>query len=264
MRAPDDTPAEAKTQSFRTTRSPNAALDAAEAYLEGAGVVAAPLRGRMVRTGDDLVVHYGRIVTNISAHQAANGADVHIARRGRYPLEDTRRWVFGLGILGFALAWGLAWYNADAERALSPLVTITFFFMGIIATVVGLYVIDRSLERRGGEVLRSLEDAIKGDPLLVLQREVDGLERSSSVANAILFYCVGLFIEFIVFLILVSEKSIWETIDQDLTLAFMRAVFGLPIVPAVLFGLIWFAASNRLHNQRMALVERRLRALDPR
>lgn len=258
LRAPDDTPSGERTQTFRTARSASDALDATEAYLDGAGTVTAALRGRLVRTGNDLVVHYGRVTTHVNVRAVGNGSEVHIARRGRAPLEETRRWLFGLGIIGFVLAWGLAWYNAGAQDALSPLVTITLFFLGIVATVIGLYVIDLSLERRSASLLHSLEDAVKGDALLVLQREVDGLERSSSVANAILFYCVSLLVEFLVFVILLGDADIRDNINEAVTLDVMRAVFALPVVPAILFGLVWFFAANRLHGERIRLVARRL------
>lgn len=257
----DEAPDPVEVQSFHTERAREDALDAAEVYLDGAGIVANSLKGRLVRSGDDtLAVHYGRITTRITVEKAHEGSRVRVTRKGQAPLEDTRTWLVGLGLGGFVLAWALAWYNARATEALPPLVMITFFFLALIGVVVALYVVDRSLERRSTSLTRSLEDAMRGDPLLVLQREVDGLERSSSIANGILAYCAMLILEFLIFVILLSD-GVRQGIDEAVTLEVMRAGFGLPVVPAVLFGLGWFWATNRLHGERMALVERRFRRL---
>lgn len=241
-------------QSFMTARGPHAALDAAEVYLEGAGVVATPLQGRLERTGDALVVHYGRITTRIRVEERAKGTAVDVARRGRVPLEDTRSWIFGLGVGGFLLGWGLAWYNSRAQSSLPPMVTMTLFFLGIFGAVLGLYFVDRSLERRSQSLVASLEDAMRGDPFLVLQREVDSLERTSAIANGVLAYCVCLVLEFIAFAI---ALDVGTAVDRANSLNVMPASFGLPVVPAVLFGLVWFAVVNRRHRHRLALVERR-------
>ena len=222
--------------------------------------MAAALRGRSVRQGDELVVHYGRITTHVNVQEEPAGSRVTVTRRGRGPLEETRRWVFGLGLAGFLLAWGLSWYNSRVTEFLSPLVTITLFFLGIFATVVGLYVIDRSLERRSASLCRSLEDAMQGDPILVLQREVDGLERNTAIANGVLFYCAGLLVQFIVYLIVFSG-GVRDRIDEAAALDAMKGVFGIPLVPAILFGVIWFAVANRHHARRLLLVERRFDGL---
>ncbi len=253
--AADDLPVDASVQTFHTDRDPHAALDAAQVYLEGAGVVAPPLQGHLERQGDALVVHYGRVTTHIRARKASGGSELEVARRGRGPLEETRRWVFGLGIGGFFLGWGLSWYNSRSQDALPPLVTMTLFFMGILGAIIGLYVIDRSLESRSQSLIGSLRDAMQGDPFLVLQREVDGLERSSSIANGILFYCAALVVEFIAFAV---TLGVGDAVDRAVATDLMPASFGLPIIPAVTFGLIWFAVTNRRHKERMALVERRL------
>lgn len=254
---PDDAPPDEGVQSFHTQRSPEQALEAAEEYLEGAGILAASLQGRFVRAGDELVVHHGRITTTISARADARGSAVKLVRQGKAPLEETRGWVFGLGLAGFVLAWGLAWYNARANDALSPLVTITLYFLGLVAVIVGLYVFDRSLERRGASLMRSLEDAMQGDPLLVLKREVDGLERSSGIANAVLFYCASIILEFLVFVLILADDGIRAGIDEAVTLDVMKAVAAIPIVPAILFGLVWYFVSGRIHRERFQVLRER-------
>lgn len=249
----DDVPL-AQSRTFKSARSPAKVLDAAEVYLEGAGIVATPLQGRMERTGNGLVVHYGRITTTINARRTETGSEVELVRSGRAPLEDTRRWLFAVGIGGFLLGWGLAWYNSRAQEALPPLVTMTLFFLGLMAFIVLLFVVDRSLEKRSTSIVDSLEDAVNGDALLVLQREIDGLERSSSIANGVIFYCVSLVAEFIAFAI---TFGVGTAVDKANALDVMPASFGIPVIPAVIFGLIWWAAINRTHSIRMGLVERR-------
>ncbi len=247
-------PEDGNLQSFTTHRGPHEALDAAQVYLEGAGTVAPKLQGQLERAGDALVVHYGRITTRIHAHKHASGTRLDVVRRGRVPLEETRRWLFGLGLGGFFLGWGLAWYNSRAQDALPPLVTMTLFFLAIFGVIVMLYVIDRSLEKRSGSLVRSLKDAMQGDPLLVLQREVDGLERSSAIANAVLAYCVFLIVEFIAFAV---TLGVGTAVDRAVALQVMPASFGLPVVPAAIFGAVYFWLSNRQHRTRFELVERR-------
>lgn len=250
----DDVPEEDAVQSFRIDRDPHDALDAAEVYLEGAGVVAPPLQGRLERKGDSLAVHYGRVTTHIQARPHGDGSELEVVRRGRGPLEETRRWVFALGIGGFLLGWGLSWYNSRAQQFLPPMVTMTLFFLGILGAIVLLYVIDRSLESRSQSLIGSLQEAMRGDPFLVLKREIDGLERSSAIANGILFYCASLVIEFIAFAI---TLGVGTAVDRTVAADVMPASFGIPVIPAVLFGLIYFAAMNRRHRERFALVERR-------
>lgn len=252
--AADDDWTQGPVQVFSTPRTPHAALDAAQVYLEGAGLVSPPLQGRLERKGDALVVHYGRVKTRIQAKATKSGANLEVARHGRGPLEETRRWIFGLGVAGFLLGWGLAWYNSRAQSALPPMVTMTLFFLGIFAAITVLYVIDRSLESRSQSLVGSLRDAMQADPFLVLQREIDGLERSSAIANGVLAYCVSLIIEFIAFAI---TLGVGTTIDKAVAADLMPASFGLPILPAVAFGIVWFVVSNRRHQNRLALVERR-------
>ncbi len=254
--ADDDVLEDGALQSFTTHRNPHDALDAAQVYLEGAGTVTPALQGSLERTGDALVVHHGRVTTRIRATEHASGTRLEVVRRGRVPLEDTRRWLFGLGIGGFLVGWGLAWYNSQAQDALPPLVTMTLFFVAIFAAIVMLYVIDRSLEKRSGSLVGSLKDAMQGDPLLVLRREVDGLERSSAIANGVLAYCVFLIIEFIAFSV---TLGVGTAFDRAVALELMPASFGLPVIPAVAFGALYFVYSNRKHNGRFDLVERRLR-----
>ncbi len=254
MVSEDDVPA-GPAQTFRTRRTPAQALDAAEVYLEGAGIVATPLQGSMERSGNGLVVHHGRITTVINATRTDDGSAVEVTRSGRAPFEDTRRWLFAIGIGGFLMGWGLAWWNSRAQEALPPLVTMTLFFLGLMAAIVLLFVVDRTLERRSASIVESLEDAINGDALLVLQREIDGLERSSSIANGAIFYCVSLFAEFIAFAI---TLGVGRAVDQANALEVMPASFGIPVIPAVAFGLIWFFSTNSIHAKRMQLVERRL------
>ncbi len=240
-------------QRFVVEQSPQAALDRAHTYLEGAGTVATQLAGHVERRPKSLVARHGRVDTHVTASLEAAGTVVEVRRHGEAPLENTRQWLIGAGIGGFLIAWALAVFNRRQEEFLDPLVTVTLFFVGMMALVVVLYFVDRSLERRSQSLILGLEDAVRGDPLLVLRREVDALERSSSVANAILFYFACLLVEFIVFAILWTE-GIREAIDQVVTLQVMRTGFLLPVVPALAFGLIYRFAARRIHRDRFALV----------
>lgn len=245
-------------QAFQVDRDADEVLDAAERYLEGAGSVAASLRGRIERQGDALVIQHGRVRTRIGATPRDGGTHVVVSRHGRAPLEDTRVLLFGVGIAGFVLAWALAWYNEKAAEGLSPLVTIALFFTGLLGAVVGLYIVDRSLERRSRSLMESLEDAMRGDPYVVLEREVAGLDRTAAVADGLLFYCVSLVVEFIIFVILLSE-GVRGAIDQAVTLEVMRWGFGLPVLPAALFGAVYYVGTRRAHEARL----RRLPQRDP-
>lgn len=262
MPAMGSPPARDLEQSFTVQRSPHDAMEAAAAYLEGAGTVSARMRGRLERYGDELVVHHGRIRTTVSAQPTDRGTRMEVRRAGPEPLAETRGWLYGLGLGGFLVAWALSWYNERAQSALPPLVTITFFFLGLLAVVVGLYVMDRSLERRSRSLVLSLEDAVRGDPLLVLQREVTALQRSAALANALLFYCAALVVELLVFVVLLSDE-VRPAIDEAVTLDVMRWGFTLPIAPAVAFGLVLWGVQARVHQARLGLVERRLRPSAP-
>ncbi len=247
-------------QSFQVARLPAEALDAAAAYLEGAGQVAPGLRGRMERLGDRLAVHHGRVRTVVRAFASEDGAGsrVEVSRRGQAPLEDTRRWLVLLGLGGFLIAWALTVYNERAAEALSPLVTMSVFFLAVVAAISVLFVADRSLERRSVSLMRSLEDAMKGDPVAVLRREVDALERSSALANGLLFYCAALLAEFLVFVIVLSD-GVRDGINEAAALDSMRFGFLIPVLPAVAFALVWFVLANRVHGRRLA--EMRSRSL---
>lgn len=244
-------------QSYTVARSPHDCLDAAEAYLEGAGTVAPGLKGRMERYGDALAVHHGRIRTTVTARETAEGTRIDAQRSGEAPLEDTRRWVLALGLGGLVVAWALTFYNERAATALSPLVTLTLFFLGVVAILVVLFVADRSLERRSESIVLSLEEAMKGDPLLVLRREIDALERSSALANGLIFYCAALLLEFLIFVIVLSE-GVREGIDEAAALEALRFGFLIPVAPALLFAFVNWWVANRTHRERLALVERRL------
>lgn len=244
-------------QSYTVERRPHDALDAAEAYLEGAGTVAPGLRGRMERFGDRLAVHHGRIRTTVTAREAPEGTRIDVHRAGEAPLEDTRRWVLALGLGGFVVAWALTFYNERAATALSPLVTLTLFFLGVVAILVVLFVADRSLERRSEALVLSLEEAMRRDPLTVLQREIDALEQSSALANGLIFYCAALLVEFLVFIIVLSD-GVREGIDEAAALEALRFGFLIPIAPALLFAFLYWLVVNRAHKDRLALVERRL------
>jgi len=245
-------------QRFTVEAAPTAVLDRAQTYLEAAGSVSPALRGRLERFGDSLAVHHGRIRTTVSARATGQGARVEVFRVGRAPFEATRKWLYGVGLAGFLIAWALAVYNQRAEAALGPLVTITLFLLGLVALAVVLYVVDNSLERRSRSLVASVEDAVRGDPFLVLRSQIEALERSSSLVGALLFYFASLLAEFLVFVLLFSE-GVAEGIDRAVTLGFMRAGFLLPLVPALLFGVGWFMVSRRMHRGRFEDVERRLR-----
>lgn len=196
------------------------------------------------------MVHHGEIQTRISAEKTDAGCTVSVERAGKVPLEGTRTWVFVAGIVGFVLAWALAWYN-DGGGGLSAFVTITFFFLGMTALVTVLYLVDRSLEHRGVALCQSLEDAMRGDPDVVLRREIDALERTSSIANAVLFYCGALILEFIIYVILFQD-GIREGINEAVAADTMMGGFGYPVIPAILFGLGWFWYVNKVHKDRFA------------
>ncbi|HLF15923.1 MAG TPA: hypothetical protein VI796_00605, partial [Candidatus Thermoplasmatota archaeon] len=144
------------------------------------------------------------------------------------------------------------------HNPLEPLVTAVVFFLAILTAVVVLYVVDRSLERRSEGLLTALEDAVRGDPFIVLRREVQELERASSLVNGMLAYCVGLLAEALVFVILLRNG-----IDDATTLAVMRQGFLLPVVPAALFGLVYFFAARGIHRERLRVVEERLGRMRP-
>ncbi len=270
--APDDDQGPEEREQFVVPRPPAEALDAAAAYLEGAGIVATRLIGRVERHDDALMVHHGRVTTRVHAdpsdarggaprpgHEAAASALITIQRAGQAPLEETRRWLYSLGLLGTLLAWALAVYNRRNPDFLSPLVTIALFFVALLAVVVGLYVVDRSLERRSRSLVASIQDAMAGDPLAVLQREVDALERTSSAVNGLLFYCAAIIVEFLVFATLMS-KGIRQAIDEAVTVEVMQWGFGIPIIPALLFAGGFYLAANQLHDKRMDLVRERFHA----
>lgn len=239
-------------QVFEVPRSPSEALDAAAAYLEGAGRVAPGLEGRMERFGDRIAVHHGSVRTTVRAVpvEEHGGSRVEVLRRGRAPLEDTRRWLVLLGLGGFLVAWALTVYNERAAQALPPLVTMAVFFLAVVAAIAVLFVADRSLERRSLSLMRSLEDAMRGDPVAVLRREVDALERSSAMAGGLLFYCAALLVEFLVFVVVLSD-GVRQGIDEAAALGSMRFGFLIPVAPALAFGLASFWVLNRLHGRRL-------------
>ncbi|MGB0653515.1 MAG: hypothetical protein ACPGQL_09980 [Thermoplasmatota archaeon] len=256
--APDDARGSPWQQSLVVDRSPKEAIDAAQTYLEGAGVIATRLAGRVERDGDRLAVHHGRIRTRIEATAASGrpgASHVQVDRAGAAPLEETRSWLVLLGLVGTVLGWGLAFYNDRNSTFLPPLVTIAVFFAAILAAVTLLYVVDRSLERRSSSLMLSLEDAMRGDPLLVLRREVAALDKQLALVNGLLFYAVALVVEFIVFVALLDNG-----IDDAVTLEVMRWGFTLPLVPALLFAGGYYAWSQRLHDRRHEALERRAQA----
>ncbi len=238
-----------RSQDFLVPRGAHQVMDAAEVYLDGAGLVSTGLAGSMERQGDQIVVYHGRMTTRIEVQPDGAASQVRVRRSGQAPLAASRRILYVLGILSALLGWLLAYYN----NRLSPLLTAAVFFVAIVATVVVLYVVDRSLEKRSQSLMMSLEDAVRGDPWLVLRREVQALERTSSIVNALLFYCAGLVVEFLVFTLLLQNG-----IDDAVTIAVMQPGFLYPAVPAALFGLAYWAASRRLHADRFRLVEERI------
>ncbi len=248
-------------QSFEVDRQPATVLDAAEVYLDGAGLVSRGLQGQLERAGDAIVVHHGRIETRITATPTTGGgSQVDIRRAGRAPLEETRMWAYTMGLVGTILAWVLAIYSDRNDAPLPPLASITIFFLGLMAAIAVLYVVDRSLERRSQSLVLSLEEAIREDPMRVLRREVDGLERASSLVNSLLFYAVSILFLFLLFMVLMSD-GIREGINEAVTLDVMRSGFLLPLAPAALFGLGYFAWTNRVHGQRLLEVEKRFAAM---
>ncbi len=255
LRAPNDDEGPEWEQTFTVERTPHDALDAAEVYLNGAGIVAGRLRGNLERSGDSLMVHHGRVSTRVSASPvegAAARTRMAVHRTGSVPLEDTRGWLGFMALAATVLGWGLAAYNRNNPGFLSPLVTISLFFAAIFAVIIAVYVVDRSLERRSRGIVMSLEDAIRGDPFLVLRREVDALERQMTLANGILFYALSLALEFVVFTTLLGNG-----VDDAVTLEVMRWGFTIPLLPAGAFAGLYYLVANRLHQQRFQLVERR-------
>jgi hypothetical protein len=246
---PNDAASDAESQSFHLDVSSEDALAAASKYLTAAGQVAPGLQGDLQVKSDHLVIHYGRVRTRIATEDAPGGCNVTIERDGAPPLEGTRTWVFVSGIIGFVMAWALAWYNSGGG-GLSAFVTISLFFLGMTALVSVLYLVDRSLEQRGVSLCRSLEDGMRGDPNTIVRREIDALERTSSMANGVLFYCASLIIEFFAFIIVWSD-GVRDGINEAVTLDVMKAGFAMPIAPAILFGFAWFWYVNRVHRERL-------------
>lgn len=242
-------------QSFTVDRDPEAAIAAAQAYLEGVGTISPSLQGRMERFGTKLAVHHGRIRTTISATETSAATRIEVRRSGQAPLEETRRWLYAVGLGGFLVAVGLTLYNEKAASALPPLATMALFFLAVVLVLAVLFVADRSLERRSESIVMSIEDAIKGDPVAVLHREIDALERSSSLANGLIFYCGALLLEFLVFVIVLSD-GIRQAIDEVAALNTLRFGLLIPIAPALVFAGINFVWANRIHNDRFAHIRR--------
>ncbi len=242
-------------QSFTVDRDPEAAIGAAEEYLHGAGTISPSLQGRMERFGTKLAVHHGRIRTSINATETSAATRIEVRRTGQAPLEETRRWLYAVGLGGFLVALGLTLYNERAASALPPLATITIFFIAVVLVLAVLFVADRSLERRSESIVMSIEDAIKGDPIQVLHREIDALERSSSLANGLIFYCAALLVEFLIFVIVLSD-GIRQGIDEVAALNTLRFGLLIPIAPALLFAAIYFVWANRIHQDRFAGLRR--------
>ncbi len=245
----DDTFDPEMGQSFMVDRAPDDAIDAAEAYLQGAGHVTPAWQGRMERLGGSLAVHHGRIRTTITAQPTSAATRVHVTREGQAPLEDTRQWLYALGLGGFLMALGLTWYNDRAANALPPLFTIAIFLVAVVLVLAVLFVADRSLERRSESIVMSIEDAMKGDPLSTLQREIDALEKSSSLANGLVFYCAVLIVEFLIFVIVMSD-GIREGINEAAALDALRFGLLIPIAPALLFAGAYFLWTNKQHADR--------------
>lgn len=242
-------------QRFTVPEAPAQALSNAQAFLEGLGHVSPRLGGTLERFGDRLVVHHGPVRTTVAARPGHEGTRVEVLRQGRAPWSGTRRWLVGVGLAAFLSAWALAVFQQRLESALTPLVAITLFLLGLAALAGILFLVDGFLERRGRDLLRSLEDAVRGDPMLVLRREVEADSRSTAGANALLFYFAALLAEAAVFVLLFSD-GVRQGIDQALTLRFMRAGSLLPLVPAALFGLLWWVWARRTDARRLQEVLR--------
>ncbi len=240
-------------QSFVVPTTRHEAIDRAEEYLAGAGRIAPALQGRMERFGDGLAVHHGRIETRITATETSASTRIEVRRHGQAPLEDTRKWLVAVGLGGFLIALGLTLYNERAADALPPLLTIAIFLLAVVAVLAVLFVADRSLERRSESLLLSLEDAMRGDPEGVLRREIDLLERSSSLANGLIFYCASLIIEFLIFVIVLSD-GIRDGINEAAALDALRFGLLIPIAPALAFAGIYFVWSNKQHDRRFGLL----------
>lgn len=237
-------------QSFVVPRTVQQALDDAETYLVGAGKISPPLAGRLERVGTQLAVHHGRIRTTVTASATPSATHVDLTRVGQAPLEDTRKVILSLGLGGFLLALGLSLYNDRASAGLPPLVTLAVFFVGVVLVLGVLFVADRSLERRSESLVRSLEDAMQGAPLDVLRREIHALERSTALANGLIFYCAALIVEFLIFIIVLSD-GIRDGINEVAALDAMRYGLLIPILPALLFAGAYFFWANRVHGARL-------------
>ncbi len=242
-------------QSFTVSRDPEAAIKAAETYLHGAGTISPSLQGRMERFGTKLAVHHGRIRTSINATETSAATRIDVRRTGQAPLEETRRWLYAVGLGGFLVALGLTLYNERAASALPPMATIAVFFLAVVLVLAVLFVADRSLERRSESIVMSIEDAIRGDPVEVLHREIDALERSSSLANGLIFYCGALLLEFLVFVIVLSD-GIRQAINEVAALNTLRFGLLIPIAPALVFAGVYFVWANRVHDERFRQLKR--------
>ncbi len=241
-------------QSFVVPLTADEALDRAEEYLDGAGRVTPAFQGRMDRFGKSIAVHHGRIETRITAKETSASTRIDVHRVGQAPLEDTRKWLYAVGLGGFLIAIGLTMYNERATNALPPLLTVAIFLLAVVLVLAVLFVADRSLERRSESLLLSLEDAMRGDPIGVLRREIDALERSSSLANGLIFYCASLILEFLIFVIVLSD-GVRDGINEAAALDALRFGLLIPIAPALLFAGVLFVLSNRRHEARFARIQ---------
>lgn len=241
-------------QSFHVAKNAHDALDDAQVYLEGAGIVAPRLHGQVERQADSLVMHHGRIETKIQVEASGDDTKVTVTRTGQAPLEETRRWFYGAGLGGFMIAWLLAVYNENASQAFNPLLTILVFFIGIFSMMVVLYVADRSMERRSEGLVLSLEDAMAGNAMQVLRREMQALNRVGSIVNGGLGYFALLMVAYLLHVILLSP-GVREGIDSALTIEVMRYTFTLPIIPALLFGGMYYVINSNRYQQKLQEVQ---------
>lgn len=236
---------------FHVAAPPGRVLDRAEAYLRGAGAVSPSLRGEVQRVEDRIAVRHGRVETTVAVRAAPDGSRVEVRRSGQGPLAGMRHWLIGLGLTGFLVVWAFAVLERRASSLLPPLVTITLFLAGLAALIAVLYVVDAGLERRSRGLVLGLEAALDGRPLEVLRAQVAALDRSVAVANGLLFYFAALFVELLVFIVLL-RGSVREAIDAALAIEVMRVGFLLPLLPAGLYGVVFWWVQRRVHGRRLA------------
>lgn len=219
-------------------------------YFHAAGAVNRSLRGTFEEVEPDVFLHDGRICTTATLTEQPDGTQVTLHRKGRPLFETTKGIIALLAITGFSLAWLLSWYNSRAEDALSPLITGVLFFMGLVAMVVIVYIVDRLLAYQSRRLIRGLEEALQGDWRVVLRREIRSLDRVAAFANALLAYAIALILLAVAFTI-VWSPGVRDQIDGEVALDVMRTVFALALAPAIITGAVAFLFGRMRHAERL-------------